>query len=271
MSEQKGVHKGHRERLKTRMLREGLQGFAPHEVLELLLYFAIPQRDVNPLAHELLAMFGSLAGVLEASEGELRRCSGVGGNAATLLAMIPQLAGYYMRDRFRERPALHNASEAGEYCQTLFFGLANEAVYLICLDAQARVIHPALLQNGTIDESPVYARDVVQTALRHHAHSVLLAHNHPGGSLLPSPADYEVTKMVIDALEVVEVRVIDHLIVADGGYLSMAQQSMMKRGLLVDAKEFEFRVKNTTLPIRKQTNEDMGGLEGYEGFEFEDT
>jgi DNA repair protein RadC len=268
MTESKGVHKGHRERLKTRFFNEGLQGFAPHEVLELLLCFAIPQRDMNPLAHDLLSIFGSLSGVLEASAEELRRCPGVGANATALLTLMPQLARYYMRDRFHERPVMRNATEAGEYCKTLFFGLNIETVYLICLDAQSRVIHPALLQNGTIDESPVYARDVVETALRHNAHSAVLAHNHPGGSLVPSPADYEVTKMVISALEVVDVRMADHIIVADGEFLSMAQQSMMKRGVLVDVQEFEYRVKNPTL-IRRNTNEDVTGLDGYEGFAYE--
>lgn len=268
MGERTSVHKGHRERLKQRMFREGLQGFAPHEALELLLCFAIPQRDVNPLAHQLLAVFGSLSGVLEASPEELLRCPGVGANAAALLTMMPQLAGYYMRDKLRERPVLQNAGEAGAYCRTLFFGQANEAVYMICLDAQARVIHPALLQQGTIDESAVYARDVMETALRHNAHTVVLTHNHPGGTPLPSPADYEVTKMVIDTLSVVGISTIDHIIVADGEFFSMAQQQMMKRGrLLIDAKEFEFRVKNITLPLKRHINEGLSGLEGYEGLE----
>ncbi|MCL2811701.1 MAG: DNA repair protein RadC [Clostridia bacterium] len=269
MSERGGIHKGHRERLKARMFQEGLQGFAPHQALELLLCFAIPQRDVNPLAHQLLNAFGSLSGVLEASPEELMRCPGVGANTAALLAMMPQLAGYYMRDKLRERPVLQNAADAGGYCRTLFFGLAYEAVYLICLDAQARVIHPALLQQGTIDESAVYARDVMETALRHNAHTVVLAHNHPGGTPMPSPADYEVTKMVIETLAVVGIGVCDHIIVADGEFFSMAQQHMMQRGLLVDAKEFEFRVKNITLPPQKIAREGTSGIERYEGFDHE--
>ncbi len=260
------MHKGHRERLRTRLMNEGLQGFAPHEVLELLLCFSIPQRDMNPLAHELLSRFGSLSGVLEASPEELQRCPGVGGHASALLTMIPQLTGYYMRDRLRERPTLCNATQAGAYCETLFFGLSSEAVYMICMDAQARVIHPALVQNGTIDESAVYARDLVETALRHHAHTVLLAHNHPGGSLMPSTADYEVTRMAIDALRVVDVRVIDHIIVSEEGFLSMSQQNMMKSGALVALQEFEFRVKNTTIPVKRHANQQVAEWEDYDGF-----
>jgi len=252
MDKRDETHKGHRERLKARMFREGLQGFAPHEALELLLCFAIPQRDVNPLAHRLLAAFGSLSCVLEASPEELKRCPGVGANAAALLSMMPQLTGYYMRDKLRERPVLHNASEAGNYCRTLFYGVPYESLYLIGLDAQARVIHPALLQQGTIDESPVYARAVMETALRHNAHSVILAHNHPGGTALPSPADFEATRMVVDTLNSVGIAVSDHIIVADGEYFSMAQQQIMQKGLLTDVKEFEFRVKNNIVPSGKQ-------------------
>lgn len=235
MSKEGEIHKGHRARLRDRLLREGLQGFAPHEVLELLLCFAIPQRDVNPLAHALLHTFGSLSGVLEATPEELQRCPGIGENTAALLALMPQLSGYYLRDRLRERPKLCTASDAGAYCKTLFFGVANESVYLVCLDGQARVIHPALVRSGTIDEAPLYPREVVETALRHRAHSVVLAHNHPGGDVTPSTADYDATRTVLTALAVVDIRVIDHIIVAEKGFFSMAQQDMLPQGAAVRA------------------------------------
>ena len=256
------THKGHRERLKERMFSEGLRGFAPHEVLELLLCFAIPQRDVNPLAHALLDTFGSLSAVLEADAEALMACPGMGRNATALLTMLPQLVGYYTRDRLQERPMLGNAGQAGRYCTTLFYGMANEAVYLICLDAQNRVIHPALLQNGTVDQSPVYPRDVVETALRHRAHAVVLTHNHPGGSLQPSAADYEVTRMVMAALEVVDVRVIDHIIVSREGFLSMAQQSAGRRDALAQAQEPAYHVGSTARPLAHATP--VPGLGGYE-------
>lgn len=259
MSKEGEIHKGHRARLRERMLREGLQGFAPHEVLELLLCFAIPQRDVNPLAHTLLKSFGSLSGVLEAAPEELRRCPGVGENAAALLALMPQLTGYYMRDRLRERRRLCTASDAGAYCKTLFFGAANEAVYLICLDAQARVIHPALIRSGTIDEAPLYPREVVETALRHHAHSVLLAHNHPGGDASPSAADYDVTRTVLSALKVIDIRVVDHIIVADTGFFSMAQQDKLVQGAMTNPDQGA-----------RQADRATAGGEVYDGFEQPD-
>ncbi|MDR3050591.1 MAG: DNA repair protein RadC, partial [Oscillospiraceae bacterium] len=203
------MHEGHRARVKERFKQDGLDSFAPHEVLELLLFFAIPQRNVNPLAHALIEHFGSLAGVLEASPEDLCNCAGVGDNAATLLSMVPQLSAYYARNKFGPRPALPNVAAAGAYCQTLFVGAVREMLYLICLDTQKRVIQPTLIQKGTLDETPVYPRDVVAAALRSHAHAVVLAHNHPSGALLPSTSDYETTRMIISALGAVQIPVLD--------------------------------------------------------------
>lgn len=261
------MHSGHRARLKERFLKEGLSGFAAHEVLELLLTYAIPQRDVNPLAHALIKHYGSLSTVLEASAEELQRFPGIGPHAAALLSMVPQLSSFYMRDRFRDKPLLNNYAQAGKYCVTLFLGNANEAVYLLCLDAQSRLIHPALLQNGTIDESQIYPRDVVATALRYQAHAVVLTHNHPGGVILPSAADYQATHTVVEALKVINVKTIDHIIVAEGQFLSMAQHSLMRRGNLIEASEFEVRVKSLSLP--RTTVMEAVNLEGYEGFTYE--
>ncbi len=244
------MHEGHRKRMKERMAKEGLMHFAPHEVLEVLLFFGVPTKDVNPLAHELIARFGSLSAVLDASPEELARCPGVGANVAALLSMVPQLAGYYMRDKYRDKPLLKNANDAGDFCQTLFLGQTNESLYLICLDAQTRVIHPALLAEGTIDEITIYPRAVVDAAIRHDAHSVLITHNHPGGSLLPSPNDYDTTKAVMAALGPIGIRVLDHIIVGEGQFLSLAQCSFMRQGLLVDEQEFELRLRMTTLPNR---------------------
>ena len=175
------VHAGHRARLRERFLREGLDGFSEHEVLELLLTYAIPYKDVNPLAHALIARFGSLAGVLEADAAELRQVSGIGENAAVLLSLMPALLGRYQKSAMGERPILSNFAQAQTFCGALFFGAHDERFYIVCLDKSARVIHTEMLHRGTIDEVAVYPRPVVEIALRHHAHAVLLAHNHPGG------------------------------------------------------------------------------------------
>lgn len=250
MEEKKGIHAGHRERIRQRFRSEGLAAFSDHEVLELLLTYAIPQRDVNPLAHELIAQFGSLSGVLEADESELLRVSGVGRNAALLLTMMPHLMSAYQRSAMGERPVIDNLSSARQYCAALFLGAHDERVYAICLDQSGRVIHPALLHKGTLDQVAMYPRVVVETALRYHAHSVLLAHNHPGGICEPSQADYDSTVAVVEAMRLIGIRVIDHLILAGG----MAY-SMMKRGQCGEreAGDFSYVIRSRNVSGRRGT------------------
>lgn len=220
------IHAGHRARLRERFLQEGIGSFSEHEVLELLLMYAIPQRDVNPLAHALLDTFGSLSAVLEADVSELMRVSGVGLNTASLITLMPQLMGYYHRSAMGDRPVIHNLAAARQYAGALFIGAHEERVYMICLDQNGRVLHPALLHKGTIDEVKLYPREVVETAIRYHAHAVLLAHNHPSGRAEPSMEDYQTTRRVIDALGVISVRVVDHLIFAGEDVYSMIRSSM---------------------------------------------
>ena len=223
MAEQ--IHAGHRARLKERFRREGLSGFSQHEVLELLLIYAIPQRDVNPLAHALITRFGSLGGVLEASESELEQVPGVGPNAATLLTLMPPLLSYYQRSGMGERPVICNLAQARQYCGALFFGAHEERFYVVCMDKSARVIHTELLHRGTIDEVALYPRIVVQTALRYDAHAVLLAHNHPGGLAEPSQADYRGTEAVLRALDTVGIKLLDHLIFCNGQVYSITRSA----------------------------------------------
>ena len=222
MSE-KAVHVGHRARMRERFMKEGLSGFSEHEVLEFLLMFAIPQRDVNPLAHRLIDRFGSLSAVLESSPAELTRVDGVGENAAALLSLMPQLMGYYQHSAMGRKPVITNLAEARKYAGALFFGLHEERVYMICVDQSGRVLHPALMHRGTIDQVQIYPREVVETALRYHAHAVLLAHNHPSGIAVPSSEDVQTTCRVAMALNAVEIQLADHIVVADGDYVSMVQ------------------------------------------------
>ncbi|NLI57869.1 MAG: DNA repair protein RadC [Clostridium sp.] len=222
------MHTGHRKRLKNRFLEEGLDSFEPHQVLELLLFFSIPRRDTNEIAHKLLKKFGSLSGVFEADIKELVKVEGIGENSAFLISMIPQLSRRYLNDKWRDKPELNSSSKAGEYAISLFAGRTYEVFYVICLDAQNRVNYAALVHEGTINEAPIYPRIIVETALRHKANSVILAHNHPGGSLNPSRGDIEATKVIKNALESISIKVVDHIIVCGERYVSFAE-----RGLLV--------------------------------------
>lgn len=223
MEKQKSIHAGHRERIRERARQEGLAAFCEHEVLELLLTYAIPQKDVNPLAHELVARFGSLANVLDADEEELMRVQGVGRNAALLLSMMPQLMRYYQTNSLGEKPVVMNLAQAYACCAPLFLGAKHEYLYMISLNKGGRVLHVSLLHTGTVDQVSLYPRIVVQTALRHGAHAVLLAHNHPGGSLEPSFSDRRATENVAHALSLLSIKLIDHLVFSGAEAYSMAR------------------------------------------------
>jgi len=222
------VHEGHRERVKNRFLKEGLDGFEDHQILELLLFFSIPRKDTNELAHTLIKKYGSLSAVFEADPADLMSTPGIGRNSAILLNLIPSLARIYFKDKWGHKPKLNSTTKAGEYLVSLFSGRLYEVFYVICLDAQNRVNHACLVHQGTIDQAPVYPRVIVEAVLRHQAHSVILAHNHPGGTLEPSQADINVTRKIAAALETISVRVLDHIIVADGRYFSFADHGLIK-------------------------------------------
>ncbi len=222
------MHEGHRKRLKERFIKEGLDSFEQHQVLELLLFYAIPRKDTNELAHRLIKKYGSLAGVFEADLIDLAGVPGMGVNSALLLSLIPSLARVYFRDRWGDKPFLGSSNRAGEYAVSLFAGRQYEVFYVICLDAQNRVNHSALVHEGTINEAPIYPRIIVETALRHQANSVILAHNHPGGSLVPSSADIEVTRKISSVLNAISINVVDHIIVAGDKYLSFAEKGLLE-------------------------------------------
>lgn len=235
-------HAGHRGRMRERFQREGLDGFAPHEALELMLFYAIPQRNVNPLAHALLERFGSLHGVLDADWHELQRVEGVGEYAATLLCLFSQVAKRLERSRAGERETLRNRSEAERHCIRLLAGLRQEHFYAVCLNGQMQVLHDALIARGSISEVPAYPRLVADAVLRHNAHSVVLCHNHPGGSCVPSQGDMETTRRLGELLCGIEVVLADHIIVAGNEALSMVgcgliQQDVGGAGVLTSVAD----------------------------------
>ncbi len=217
------VHEGHRQRLRDRFLQEGLDGFAPHEVLELLLCYAIPQRNVNPLAHELLAHFGSLHGVFEAVPEQLQEVEGIGPYAAAFLCLMAPLCRRIEISRMGQKPRLRSRRDAQTYCVNLLSGLRHEHFYLLALDAQMQLIGTVLIGKGSLSEVPAYPRLAVEAAIQYNAHSVILCHNHPCGSTEPSDADLHTTFRLVEVLSGIDVPVMDHMIVADGQAGSMVQ------------------------------------------------
>lgn len=250
MDENKGIHAGHRERLRERFRREGLDGFSEHEVLELLLMYAIPQRDVNPLAHTLIKRFGSLAGVFDANESDLTNVPGIGKNAALLLSLMPQLFGVYQRSSLGAKPTLSTLGDAKKFCASLFMGAHDERFYAICLDQMGHVLYTELLYEGTVDEVVVYPREIVQMVIQHNAHGVMFVHNHPSGQPLPSKADLETTQKIIDALKLISVRVVDHLIYTRESIYSMIRQSQYD---MQETETFSYVMRSSVVPGTRGT------------------
>ena len=217
------IHDGHRQRLKNRFRQEGLDNFNEHQVLELLLFYCIPQKDTNPLAHALLEHFGSLDQVLEAPPEELEKVKGVGEHVSTLLTLIPSAARYAMVTRAMRTEILTSVEKCGNYLLPFFYSRRNETVLLMCLDAKCKVLCCKEVGEGSVNSAGVPIRRIVEVALGVNATTVVLAHNHPSGIAIPSCDDIQTTLRVAAALDAVEITLADHIVVADGDFVSMVQ------------------------------------------------
>ena len=217
------IHDGHRQRLKARFLEQGLDGFTDVQVLELLLFYAIPRRDTNPIAHELLEKFGSLRQVLEAPVQRLTEVEYITENAAALLKLAPAMLRYYQVDKVKEEMPLVTIQACGYYLKHFFLGRKNETVFLLCLDAKCKVLACREVGEGSVNSANVPIRRVVEIALAEGASTVVLAHNHPSGIAIPSGEDLATTRRLYAALSTVDVILADHIVVADDDYVSMIQ------------------------------------------------
>ena len=216
-----GVHDGHRKRLKTQFLIHG-EDFHDHQLLELLLCYAIPQGDVNGLAHALLDQFGSLAGVFDALPPSLTRVDGVGEHTAVLLKLIPVLSGRYQADRAGMGTILDSTQAAGQYLRPYFSqGARYEMAYLVCLDGKYKVLGCHKLGEGTVNAAEITPRKLVEIVLAHNATAAILAHNHLSGLALPSNADLMTTQQLRAILRSVDVELLDHLIFTDDDMVSL--------------------------------------------------
>lgn len=224
------THEGHRERLRERFRKEGLANFQPHEVLEFLLTYSISRRDTNPIAHNLLDRFGSLEGVLEASEEELMEVDGVGERSATLIHLMPALSAYYLNDKnSRAHFICDSTSKMGQYLIPKYLGKAEECSYLLSLNNRKQLISCDLVGHGSVSSSPIYFRKVSQILLRHQATAAVISHNHPKGFALPSSEDIQVTRMLADFTRHLEVELLDHIIVSGTDYVSLRDSGVFAR------------------------------------------
>ena len=218
-----GVHDGHRDRLRARFLADGLSGFDPHTVLELLLFYARPRCDTNELAHRLIEHFGSFSAVVDAPLEELTRVGGIGERSAVLIKMIPELGAYYHNSRLEPGVVLDGTDKAGAYFLPRFFGKQSEEVWMAALDDKRKVLRCSCVSNeGIVNAVRITVRQIVSEAVNSNATGVVLAHNHPGGVALPSMADKQVTRQAYLALKLINVQLADHIIVSGDDYVSLA-------------------------------------------------
>ena len=222
-----GVHDGHRKKMRARFLETGLDAFADHEALELLLYYAIPRKDTNGIAHELMNRYGTLEAVRSAPVEDLMRVEGIGEQAAVLLKLVPKVV-QKARLSANKDTILNSTERAGSFLLERFRGEKNEVIYQLCLDKKGKLLSCRRLNEGGADSSELNLRRLVENALLASASAVILSHNHPSGIALPSTEDYATTERVQEALRMVGVTLVDHIIVADDDFVSMADSGILK-------------------------------------------
>ena len=230
----RNIHADHRKRLRQRFLNDhSFENFSDREILELLLFYAQARMDTAPVAQALLDEFDTLKNVLEAPPESLIDVHGIGEQAATLISMVVPLARVWERCAMKNPTRIGNCRDAERYCQSLLMAARNEQFYVICLNAQCQLVGKKRITEGTLSEVAAYPRSVVETALNHNAHSVLLSHNHPGGTCAPSAEDISSTVQIQRLLHGLGIMVLDHIIVAGAQTYSMIQHG-----------DIDYRVRN---------------------------
>ena len=218
--------RGHRNRVRERYLNTGLDAFRDYEALELLLFYAIPRKDTKSTAKNLISRFGSLPAVLDATLEELTE-AGLSPNAAILLKLVPDMNRYYAVKTDGAGQKVHSTSDAGRILCAMFRHEQTESVRLLCLNAGGKVLKLALLNEGDINAVHFSVRKIVETALSAKAVSVILAHNHPGGTLTPSREDLDATNSAKAALSTVGIQLLDHLIISGDNYCSLREDGYL--------------------------------------------
>ncbi|MEE2922227.1 MAG: DNA repair protein RadC [Pseudomonadota bacterium] len=219
--------KGHRERLRRKLLTRGAASLDDYEVLEVLLMAFIPRRDVKPVAKALQARLGSLSAILAAPGEDLVRIDGVGETVAAYLKAIAELQARATRETIRKKPAISSWSALMDYVRTELQHEKREQFRILFLDRKNQLIADEIMAHGTVDHAPVYTREVARRALELHASALILVHNHPSGDPTPSRADIDITRELIDALDPFDILVHDHLIAGTGGVTSLKSAGLI--------------------------------------------
>ena len=223
-----GIHDGHRERLQKRFDREGLDDFESVNALELLLFFTHKRADTNTIAHRLLERFGSFSLVLDAPRLELVKIEGVGPMSALLIKLTHAMAGYYLQDKVAKTVLINTAEIAGNFFIPKFLGKNNEIVYLALLDDRRHLMRAVKIFEGSVNMSAIVTKKVMEEVVTSNATGVILAHNHPGGIAIPSSQDIIATSSLFKSLKIINVKLLDHIVVANDDFVSMADSGMFQ-------------------------------------------
>lgn len=219
-------HKGHRDRLRDEFLNLGEnQTMHDHKLLELLLFYGIPRKDTNPIAHQLLNTFGSFSKVLDADVQSLAEVKGMTKNAAVLIKTILPITRKYVESKGDMPHSVKTFEDLGKYFMSKYMGIKSETASMLCLNGKGEILSFEIISDGDLDSAGLSIRTVLEKVIKTSATAVALAHNHPSGIALPSAEDIAVTKMVSDALKTISVGFVDHIIIAKNDYVSMAQSS----------------------------------------------
>lgn len=222
-----GVHDGHRDRLRKKYRDKGLDYFEDHEILEMLLYYAVPRRDTNPLAHDLLNHFGSLSGLMDANYSALKKF-GLSDNVATFIKFIPDMARVYLEDKRIQREKHVYPETFCSYFRNKFVGRTKETLYALLLDMEYRVLFCGILSTGSISSTDVPLKTLIEWCLLYDAQNVVISHNHPHTISMPSEPDIRTTVELRKALKSINVDLVDHIIVSDTDETSLACARMSK-------------------------------------------
>ena len=227
MSEDRPHYHGHRQRLRERLLQKGPDSLADYEVIEFLLFGARPRGDTKPLAKDLIARFGSLAGVLAAEPDELLAVPGMGEAGAAAVKIVAESARRLAREEVIDQPVISSWDKLIGYCRIAIGREKTERFHLLFLDRKNRLIADESQQRGTVDHTPVYPREVVKRALELSASAIILVHNHPSGDPSPSRADIAMTREIIEAAEKLGLKVHDHIVISKSGHSSFKAMGLI--------------------------------------------
>lgn len=219
---------GHRLRLREKFLRGGLAGFLDYEIVELLLTLGTPRKNCKEQAREALKRFRTLRGILEAPEAELQRINGIGPHNIFGFKLIQEVSRYYLKEKMMSKPYCHSSKEVFDYLYHTLRDVKKEKFKVLFLDSKNQILEEKTVFEGTVDSSIVYPREIMEEALKSNASSLIFVHNHPSGDPDPSASDREITRELVFAASVMQIKVLDHIIIGNNRYFSFADEGLIE-------------------------------------------